>query len=211
MGKKLPRRFWPAGALVLLTAALSVLARWFPTFPGDQQLLRTVQGWRSEALDTAALAASAVGWWPVSLALAGLTCGGLLLGRRRRDALVVLLILVPVAAGHGLKLLVQRPRPEFLGIGPAPGGFSFPSGHALFAAVLGGILVLLLEELVRLSWVRRVLQGAVILAVLAVGASRVYLGAHWPSDVAGGYLVGAMAALGIIWLRDRWPSASGGR
>jgi undecaprenyl-diphosphatase len=115
------------------------------------------------------------------------------------------LILVPVAAGHGLKLLVQRPRPEFLVVGPDAGGFSFPSGHALFAALLGGVLVLLAEDLVRPLWLRRALQGVVVLIALAVGASRVYLGAHWPSDVLGGYLAGVLALGGLMWLRDRLP------
>ena len=103
---------------------------------------------------------------------------------------------------------MQRPRPEFLVVGPAPGGFSFPSGHALFAALLGGILVLLAEDLVRPWWLRRTLQGMVVLIALAVGASRVYLGAHWPSDVLGGYLVGVLALGGLrslMWLRDRLP------
>jgi len=112
---------------------------------------------------------------------------------------------VPVAAGLGLKLLVQRPRPEFLLIGPETAGSSFPSGHALFAALLGGVLVLLVEDWVRPWWLRRALLGAAVLMALVVGASRVYLGAHWPSDVLGGYLAGALALVGLMWLRERLP------
>jgi undecaprenyl-diphosphatase len=182
----------------------------YPTFPGDRQLLLAVQEWRTEALDAAALTVSLVGWWPVSVVLVGLLAGGFLIRGRRRDALMASLIpvsvLVSVAAGYGLKLLVQRLRPEFLVIGPAPGGFSFPSGHALFAALLGGAVVLLAEDLVRPRWLRRALQGMVVLMALAVGASRVYLGAHWPSDVLGGYLVGVLAVCGLIWLRERLPT-----
>ena len=202
----LPCRGWAIGGLALLNAALLVLARMFPTFPGDRQLLLAVQGWRTETLDTVALAASQVGWWPVSAALVGLLSGGLLLRGHRRDALVAVLIPVPVAAGLGLKLLVQRPRPEFLLIGPEIAGSSFPSGHALFAALLGGVLVLLVEDWVRPWWLRRALQGAAVLMALVVGASRVYLGAHWPSDVLGGYLAGALALVGLMWLRERLPT-----
>jgi undecaprenyl-diphosphatase len=70
---------------------------------------------------------------------------------------------------------------------------------------LGGVLVLLVEDLVRPWWLRRALQGVVVLIALAVGASRVYLGAHWPSDVLGGYLAGVLALGGLMWLRDRLP------
>lgn len=214
---KLPCRGWAVGGLALLSAALSVLARLFPIFPGDRQLLQAVQGWQPEMLDVAALLVSGLVWWPVSVVWVGLLSGWLFRLGRRRDALMAVLIAVPVGAGFGLKLLVQRLRPGdpflvqgadvdgFRWLGPDAGGYSFPSGHALFAVLLGGVLVLLAESLVRRWRLRRVLQVAVVLVVLAVGASRVYLGAHWPSDVLGGYLLGVLALWGLMWLRRRFP------
>jgi undecaprenyl-diphosphatase len=170
-------------------------------------LLLAFQGWRTEALDAAALAASALGWWPVSLVLVGAAAGALLRAGRRRDALTVLLTLAAVGAGHGIKLLVQRPRPELLVIGPAPTGYSFPSAHALFAAALAGVLVPLLEELVKRPWLRRTAQALLVLLALAVGTSRIYLGVHWPSDVASGFVMGAASALGLRWWGRRRPRA----
>jgi membrane-associated phospholipid phosphatase len=50
------------------------------------------------------------------------------------------------------------------------------------------------------------LQAGLALLVLAVGASRVYLGFHWPSDVVGGYLFGIVVLLKLVWLRHHLVS-----
>jgi undecaprenyl-diphosphatase len=205
---KLLTRLWPAGLLALAAAALLLLVQAWGVLPGERWLILTVQGWRTPALDAAALAASTVGWWPVSAALVSLLAGGLLLGGRRRQALMVALIPAAMAAGHGLKLLAHRPRPQFLVIGPVPDGFSYPSLHAMFAALLGGMVIILAQELLPAAWARRTLQGLAVLTAAAVGASRVYLGAHWPSDVLGGYLLGVLGVLGLDWLRQGVPAAA---
>ncbi len=199
-------RYWPAAALALAAAALLLLIQAFAVLPGEGWLILTLQGWRTPALDAAALAITLAGWWPVSGALVGLLTGGLFLGGRRRDALMAALIPVATSAGYGLKLLVHRPRPEYLVIGPADTEFSFPSLHALFATLLGGVVVILAQELLPQGWPRRTVQGLAVLLALGVGASRVYLGAHWPSDVLGGSLLGVLGVLGLKWLRDRLPA-----
>ncbi len=192
---------WYAGALAFLTVVLFVLARLFPVFPGDEAVLLRLQGFQTQGLTAVAVAVSLLASTPMMLGMVAAATAGLLLLRRWADAVVMGLSLAPMAVGNELKLLVGRPRPEYLLVGTPPTSLSFPSGHALSAAIFGGLLILLLAELVPSRSLRRGLQALVLFLVLAIGASRVYLGLHWPSDVIGGYLFGVAMVWGLTWLR----------
>jgi len=108
--------------------------------------------------------------------------------RRLGVRLLVALILVLIAV-EGLKLLIGRPRP-FLVLGPGtlhgplPWGSSFPSGHAT-GAFAGAA-----------TWRNSGRRGRVLGFIYAaiVSWSRLYLGAHWPSDVLAGALIGLILA-----------------
>jgi membrane-associated phospholipid phosphatase len=65
--------------------------------------------------------------------------------------------------------------------------------------------MLLAQDLVARRRLRWTLQGLIVLLAAGVGASRVYLGVHWPSDVLGGYLLGILWVLEWRWLRERLP------
>lgn len=102
----------------------------------------------------------------------------------------------------------QRPTPDLVHIlTPAP-GFSYPSGHAVFFTWLSFMLAFSLAPHVRphlrpLLWI-----GAAVVIVLAC-LSRVWAGDHWPSDVAGGFLLGLGWSAFVVWLPERWlPSPS---
>ena len=194
-----------------LTVAVLLLARAYSTFPGDRGLLERTQGIQGEWLDAVAGAVSRVGDFMVAAALVVGLVLCLVLVRRRADAGIAAISAGPMLAVFWLKELVGRPRPEYLGLGAPPATMSFPSGHAVFAIVFGGLLIYLVERAVP-SWrVRRAVQAGIGALVLAIGMSRVYLGAHWPSDVLGGYLLGALALLGLLWLRGRLAPGSAPR
>jgi len=95
-----------------------------------------------------------------------------------------------------MKLWLQRPRPaELSGL---PEVFSFPSGHTTFATVTLGVFAVLASHGMR-SWGKAVVFAGAGIAIIAISYSRIYLGAHWMSDVLGGFLFGAamIAAFGI--------------
>lgn len=98
-----------------------------------------------------------------------------------------------------LKATIARPRPP-MGIGF---GHSFPSGHVLAAAAFWGLLPAWVYLVTgrRWAWAAALAGAGVIL--LGVGVSRVVLGAHWPSDVVGGYLGGAIFLLIAEWMIHR--------
>jgi undecaprenyl-diphosphatase len=92
---------------------------------------------------------------------------------------------------HTVKLLTHQPRPPASQAIGRFAGYAFPSGHATHAVVVFGMLAVLLAT-AACCWRRKaVLWVSVALLVGLIGASRLYLGAHWLTDVLGGYVLGA--------------------
>ena len=187
---------------ILGTCALFILAWAYPSFPGDEGVLLRFQSLRTSWLDDIAQVLVDFGEvWVFSPAV-GLLMLFMLMTRRFADATMVVAGLFAIAVGYGLKLVVDRPRPDYQIFEPIQSSLSFPSGHSLLAVILGGLLIYLVESWVKLVIVRRVIQVSLVLTVIAMGASRVYMGVHWPSDVIGSYVFGILALVGLIGLRN---------
>ncbi len=107
-------------------------------------------------------------------------------------AIVAGKLFVPV-----MKFGIQRPRPLELPYG-GPEFFSFPSGHATMAAVVFGVLAVLVSHSMG-RWGRAAVYAICGSIITAIAYSRVYLGAHWLSDVLAGLLFGTVivAAFGV--------------
>jgi len=105
---------------------------------------------------------------------------------------------VTMMVGWGIggiaKLLAQRARPVVEDSVPHAQGYSFPSGHALNITLAVGVMVFLLWPLLSAGW-RRVAVALAIVIALVVGLDRIFLGAHFPSDVFAGHVLG----LGIMF------------
>lgn len=96
----------------------------------------------------------------------------------------------------GAKQVVDRVRPDLLLPMVVEPGYSFPSGHAALSMVAYGIVAVLFARQRGLPpWLRVVGVALAAALVVGVGISRIYLGAHYPSDVLGGWLLGAVIVL----------------
>jgi undecaprenyl-diphosphatase len=139
--------------------------------------------------------------------LTGLTLASLglmlMLGRKR----LALLTLVAIAGGMQvsamLKEFFDRPRPDLVPHGVLVTSASFPSGHAMMAAVVYLTLGVLLARTQPYLRLRLFIITLSVIITLLVGVSRVYLGVHWPTDVLAGWMVGGIWALtfGLIALK----------
>lgn len=116
----------------------------------------------------------------------------------RRRTIWVLMLVTPigsVALTEGLKALFARPRPPYTdAVPPYELSASFPSGHTLNSTAVAGMLAYLTWWLARRLWVKVAAIITAVLWIVVMGLSRVYLGHHWPTDVACGW------ALGLTWL-----------
>jgi len=115
------------------------------------------------------------------------------------------------AIAAGLKLLVGRARPEIDDPISQYAGFSFPSGHATNNAVVVTVVVVLMWPLVG-TGLRGVLVGVGAVWVIVTGADRLYVGAHYLSDVMAGVLLGcgltAASYAGYVGWKPPTPTAS---
>ncbi len=131
-------------------------------------------------------------------------CVGMLAALRSRNwALVAAGVLVLLALGVNpiLKELIARPRPGAgdLIIRRAADGYGFPSGHTSSATLMYGYAAFTLASAIPVRTARWCI-GAAGAAVGLIAFERVYDGAHWPSDVAGGFTSGALLVAGCVTL-----------
>lgn len=177
---------------------MTVLAYSHVTFSFDQPLLDVARSWNAWADLWRLLSESA----NIPLIIIGLgMVAWLFVTKRRREAFVVLLLLIAITAGsEGVKQLVARPRPE--GTDPNIPGvvYSFPSGHVLEALTIFGIIAIRCWRVLQHFAVKILIVALVVVEVAMVGVARVALSAHFPSDVLAS-LFGGVAALALYgWL-----------
>lgn len=129
-----------------------------------------------------------------------------LAGMRRAAMYVAIAVVGAALLSAGLKLAFERPRPDLVPHGQSVYTSSFPSGHSMLAAAVYLTLGMVASRFVPRRRLKALFLFVAILVTGAVGASRVYLGVHWPTDVLAGWAVGAAWALlcwGVAaWLQD---------
>jgi undecaprenyl-diphosphatase len=160
-------------------------------------------------LDHAAQDFTGLGSVSILLTITILTAGFLALTKKYSEAgLLALAFAGGLAISQALKDYFDRQRPpdEYRVVDAL--NASFPSGHALLAAVVYLTLGAMLARAAKQKQIRFYVMAAAILLALLVGLTRIYLGVHWTSDVLAGWCVGAAWAC-LCWLVDRWLRTRG--
>ncbi len=119
-------------------------------------------------------------------------------GRKRPAAALWINVGIAYAINNGTKYLFARARPDFSSVYVDPDSYSFPSGHAMVSAAVYGLTAYLLS--IAFPKYRIGFRIAAIVLVLTIGISRMYLDAHWPSDVLAGFAAGWI----LVSLMVRW-------
>jgi len=185
---------------------MSVFAHYNNRFPGDLWLAQNIQSISSDFLTSImqgisfifdswlsyimVVIISLLAWWRTGW----------------KEAVLVVVGGILSATGALFKAIIDRPRPssDLIMIFSESDRSSFPSGHSFFAMMVFGLVAYF--AVTRLK--KGILRTSVLLTaaglILLVGISRIYLGAHWPSDIIGGYLYGVVFLTMLIWIDKVW-------
>jgi membrane-associated phospholipid phosphatase len=190
----------PAAIIATVMALLGLLVShvlahgWFGRT--DLSIDRELAADRTPALNTVTLVLTYMASTPVIIgltAVAAIACR--IAFHRWREALYVVLAVAGEATIFTLTtLLIDRKRPPVPQLDAAPPTSSFPSGHTAAAVCFYGAVAAVLAWHLRHQLIKVLLVALAALIPLAVGASRLYRGMHFPSDIVAGLL------LGIAWL-----------
>jgi len=166
-------------ALQTLTDPVLTIVMWVFTFMGN----------------TATLVALALG-----------TAGWLYARKRPLAAFLTVVTLIGLPLNMILKEAVGRPRPDksLVNVVTPTIGLSFPSGHAMASTMFYGFLAVLAWMHLRGSRGRRRAVGILALTAVMVSVSRIYLGAHWLSDVVGGWTAGLFCLVILVEIYKHW-------
>lgn len=158
----------------------------------DETVLLWINAHFPAWLDGPMLFVTALGYYWVVLPLLGLAVYAFYrVGARISAALLLISTAGGLVLTMTLKSLLRRTRPELFDSGYTASWYSFPSGHATVAVGFYGTLALLVAWRLRGFW-RWTVAASGLLLVLLIGFSRLYLGVHYPSDIAAGALLGTV-------------------
>lgn len=161
----------------------------------DARVTDYVLSFRSDALTNFFIIITNMGKFYAYLIMAAVVCVFLFLKFKNWKFILQLLAVTILSAlsNMALKLFFGRARPSIEHLVSVE-TLSYPSGHAMAAMAFYGFLIYLLFHIKMAKWLRWLLCVVFAVFIFLVGMSRIYLGVHYPTDVAGGFIAG------LIWV-----------
>jgi undecaprenyl-diphosphatase len=214
------------GIFIVLGTLVALGATWiFVTIAGevregrtqafDVAVLRYIETHHSPFLDNAAIEITFLGTGLIVMTIVLVSGMFLWLTKHKHSALLLIVATMgSILVNNLLKMGFDRPRPQVFEWGQHTVSSSFPSGHAMSAATVYMTVAYLAARLQRRHISRVLTLIAATIVVVLIAVSRLYLGVHYPSDVAAGVLIGigwaalCMAMLEVTLLYGRRRSAA---
>ncbi len=198
--------FYVLGSISIGFVVLTILISVFPKSLVDLEFSQEMQEHQNPTLDALMKLVSWFGYSPGSVIV---VLSGVLLFfifKYKKEALCILITALSGLVTLLVKIVVNRPRPTepIVRIVQKVNQQSFPSGHVLFYIVYFGFLTVLMYHLKTIPKIMRISVTAIsMLLIFAIPFSRIYLGAHWFTDVLGGFLLGILClyALCLFYFR----------
>lgn len=160
----------------------------------DEAVIRWMGAHHTRSLDALMIEVTALGTGTVVMMIVVVAALFLVLTQHKYSAMLLLVsTLGGLVLNTILKLGFNRPRPSIFLPEVHAVSSSFPSGHAMSAAIVYGTVAYLAARLHRRLWARFLVMLAAFIIILLICISRLYLGVHYPSDVVGG------VAIGLAW------------
>lgn len=185
-----------------------------PLIQSDLRIINLVQLFRMPSVNHAMLLVTYLGKWQVVLA-AMMVGGFVFVVNKRWHYLIAMAASVTFSELFIwlAKNLFDRPRPPLVNALAPETSFSFPSGHSFVAFSFYGLLAYFWFRAAARRWQKVLAIVLGIITIIAIGSSRIYLGAHWPSDVLAGYASGAAwltILITVLEIRHRFNSRDRG-
>ena len=189
------------GLLATVSLIMSIFAWYIKQFPGDLYWTLRLQSFHSNFLLSIMKAASFIfgGWFSVVVVIVIGILVWWRIGKLEAILITVAGMLSLVNTIFKLKIGRQRPPANLVQVFYPMQTNGFPSGHAMFAIMVLGLLAYFIYINMKNHILRTVVLLGLIALILLIGTSRVYLGVNWPSDVIGGYLIGGALLTALIW------------
>lgn len=191
---------WISLSLVIVTLFLTGVAAGDGVLPGDVAVARELQTDTVPNAPLLARVAYFLGSTPLVTAIA-LTLVAASGGSRRWAEMTFFLGILAVRGSNWLlKAAAESPRPSpsLVRVTEDASGLGFPSTHVVSAVLLYGGMIVLSRGFIRPGPLRWSIMALAATAIVLTGFGRIYTGAHWPSDVLGGYLWGGLLLTGLI-------------
>jgi membrane-associated phospholipid phosphatase len=198
--------------LLLIPATLmAVVASGAGALPGDVTVARAVQDAGIPGAEQLAWFGWVLGGTPAATALTLAVALMLYLRGRTLPSIMLVVTAVVLHANYAIKWMVESPRPtaEQVRVTEEANFYGFPSGHVMTAMLVYGAIFFLAPVLTQRASAQKLIRGLAVFAILITSFGRVYSGAHWPSDVGGGYLWGSVTLLLLIGAYRAAPDSWG--